>query len=72
MVEIYNECIRDLLSSDVKTLDIRAKGNKINLPGMMEMDVESLKDIEKIIKLGEKNRSTAATKMNSQRCGKPV
>ena len=67
MVEIYNECIQDLLSSDTKALDIRAKGNKITLPGMTEMDVESLKDIEKIIKLGEKNRTTAATKMNSQR-----
>ena len=67
MVEIYNETIVDLLRSDTRTLDIRTKGNKIILPGVTEMEVEDLKDISKIIKLGEKNRTTAATKMNSTR-----
>jgi kinesin family protein C2/C3 len=67
MVEIYNETIVDLLRTDTRVLEIRSKGNKIILPGIVEMDVESLKDITKILKLGEKNRTTAATKMNSHR-----
>ena len=67
MVEIYNETIQDLLTSDVKQLDIRTQGNKIHLPGLSEMFVESLEDIEQIISLGEKNRTVASTKMNSQR-----
>jgi len=67
MVEIYNESIHDLLSSKLMSLDIRAQGTKIVLPGMTEMPVETASDIDEIIKLGEKNRSVASTKMNSQR-----
>jgi len=34
---------------------------------MIEMNVGSIEDIDKIMKLGGKNRTTAATKMNSAR-----
>ena len=67
MVEIYNESIHDLLSSKLTGLEIRAQGAKIALPGMTELSVETSRDIDEIIKLGEKNRSVASTKMNSQR-----
>jgi len=67
MVEIYNEAVHDLLSASVNGLDIRAQGNKIVLPGMIEMPVRSIKDIDEIMKLGQKNRAVASTKMNSQR-----
>ena len=67
MVEIYNESIHDLLSTKLTNLDIRAQGTKITLPGMTELDVKTAADIDEIIKLGEKNRSVASTKMNSQR-----
>jgi len=67
MVEIYNESIHDLLSSKLTGLEIRAQGTKIALPGMTELSVETSRDIDEIIKLGEKNRSVASTKMNSQR-----
>ena len=67
MVEIYNETIQDLLTDSVHTLDIRTHGKKIILPNLTEMFVESLADIQKIMKLGEKNRSVAETKMNSTR-----
>jgi len=67
MVEIYNEAIHDLLSSKVGQLDIRAQGNKIVLPGITEEAVESIDDINHIIDMGQKNRSVAATKMNSER-----
>ena len=68
MVEIYNESIHDLLSSKLTSLDIRAQGTKIVLPGMTEIQVRTANNIDEIIKLGEKNRSVASTKMNSQRC----
>ncbi len=67
MVEIYNETIQDLLSSDCSILEIRTQGNKIHLPGLCEMFVESQDDIDDIVRVGQKNRRVAATKMNSQR-----
>ena len=67
MVEIYNEQIVDLLSKDAKQVEIRSQGNKIFIPGLTEMFVESIDDINHIIEEGNRNRRTAATKMNSQR-----
>lgn len=67
MIEIYNESIQDLLSKDVKTLDLKAQGNKIELPGIILMDVKSIDDIKDVMALGDKNRSVASTKMNSTR-----
>ena len=67
MVEIYNEQIVDLLSRGGGTLDIKAQGNKIVMPGITEMFVENLQDINDIISMGDDNRHTAATKMNSHR-----
>lgn len=67
MLEIYNETIHDLLSSNVSVVEIRAQGNKINLHGVNEKEVRSIEDINKIMEFGEKNRTVAATKMNSQR-----
>ena len=67
MVEIYNECIQDLLTSGTKQLEVRTKGKTIHLPGMTEMFVENEKDIDTILGLGDQNRSVAATKRNSTR-----
>ena len=67
MVEIYNETIQDLLTSDAKVLDLRAQGNKIVLPGLVEMNVDNSDDIDKVFALGDKNRHVASTKMNSTR-----
>ena len=65
MVEIYNETIQDLLTSDAKVLDLKAQGNKIVLPGLTEMVVENSSDIDNVFALGDKNRHVASTKMNS-------
>ncbi|ELT88482.1 hypothetical protein CAPTEDRAFT_157378 [Capitella teleta] len=65
MVEIYNDTIQDILSHDVNQLELRSQGNKIHLPGLTEMLVENLDDINEIMDLGEQNRSVASTKMNS-------
>ena len=69
MVEIYNETVQDLLTCNTTVLEVRAQGNKIHLPGMTEMFVENVDDIQRIMEMGIENRSTAATKMNSTRWG---
>ncbi|XP_013410211.1 kinesin-like protein KIN-14E [Lingula anatina] len=66
LLEIYNENVQDLLSSDVKTLPVQSKGNKVVIPGLTEVEVTSMADIQRVMELGNKNRTTAATKMNSQ------
>lgn len=65
MMEIYNETVHDLLADELQQLEIRAKGNKIQIPGLSEMFVESMEDVEHIMNLGDQNRSVASTKMNS-------
>ena len=67
MVEIYNETIVDLLTPSTSVLDLKAQGNKIVLPGITELTVENLDDIDNILSMGQKNRSVASTKMNSTR-----
>lgn len=67
LIEIYNETIQDLLSKDAKTLDLKTAGNKINIPGLTEVEIKNLDDIKKAMAMGDKNRTTASTKMNSTR-----
>ena len=43
------------------------QGKKMYLPGITKMFVETMDDIQTIMTVGDKNRSTAATKMNSTR-----
>jgi transcription antitermination factor NusG len=47
LIEIYNETIQDLLSKDAKTLDLKTAGNKINIPGLTEVEIKNLDDIKK-------------------------
>ncbi|KAK3602941.1 hypothetical protein CHS0354_039359 [Potamilus streckersoni] len=65
IVEIYNETVVDLLNSDAKVLELRTAGNKVNIPGITEIPIKAVDDIKKIMKMGDKNRTTASTKMNS-------
>ncbi|XP_063443446.1 kinesin-like protein klp-3 isoform X1 [Mytilus trossulus] len=65
LIEIYNETIQDLLTKEAKTLDLKTAGNKINIPGLTEVDIKTLDDIKKVMAMGDKNRTTASTKMNS-------
>ena len=51
----------------VETLDLRMQGKKLYLPGITEMFVETMDDVQTVMNVGDKNRSTAATKMNSTR-----
>ncbi|XP_041348791.1 kinesin-like protein KIN-14E isoform X2 [Gigantopelta aegis] len=65
LVEIYNENVVDLLTKDAKIVELHAAGNNIRIPNLTEQPIDSLKDIKRLMDMGDKNRSTAATKMNS-------
>lgn len=68
MLEIYNETLRDLLAkSDEALLDIRAQGRSVSVPGLSQVQVRSEADILAVMETGEKNRTIASTKMNTQR-----
>ncbi|KAM4747861.1 uncharacterized protein WCC33_005371 [Rhinophrynus dorsalis] len=67
MLEIYNEVIRDLLVQNGNNqLEIRSQGKSVTLPGLTEMEVVTEEDIRKTMSLGEKNRTVASTKMNTE------
>lgn len=65
LVEIYNEHIQDLLTTDAKTLELRTAGNKVDIPGLTYLPIEGLSDVKRVMDMGDKNRTTASTKMNS-------
>ncbi|KAL5014092.1 hypothetical protein ScPMuIL_008362 [Solemya velum] len=65
LVEIYNETVQDLLNNDAKTLELRTGGNKVNIPGITEVIINNMDDIKQTMATGDKNRTTASTKMNS-------
>lgn len=64
-LEIYNENIKDLLSTEDRNLDLRedpTKGNTI--AGITEIEVKTTQEIMHILKVGNKNRSKEATGAN--------
>eukprot|EP00731_Ephydatia_muelleri_P021461 Em0014g52a len=68
MVEIYNEAIFDLLvprNEGTEKLQIQKKGKDIMIPGLTEFEVCSLEDVLMLMREGEKNRTVASTKMNT-------
>lgn len=67
MLEIYNENICDLLSQNGnKQLEIRSQGKAVTVPGLTEIEVFTEADIKNTILFGEKNRTVASTKMNTE------
>ncbi|XP_063302952.1 uncharacterized protein LOC134602220 [Pelobates fuscus] len=67
MLEIYNETLRDLLSQNGNTqLEIRSQGKTVFMPGLTETEVLTENDIKTTMSLGEKNRTVASTKMNTE------
>lgn len=70
--EIYNEHVRDLLvqkassrDHDQHFLKIReSRQDGVYVQGLTDSPVKSFADIERIMELGDQNRTTAATKMN--------
>ena len=72
LIEIYNETIQDLLTSDAPPLELRTAGNKVSIPNLKEVEIRNLDDIKKTMAQGDKNRTVASTKMNSTRLEKDL
>lgn len=66
-LEIYNEKVRDLLgdNQDLKVHDI-AGGGGFYVKGLNEVSVACAEEVYQIMHKGDKNRSVAATNMNSR------
>ncbi|CAN1784282.1 Kinesin-like protein KIN-14H, partial [Linum perenne] len=71
MLEIYNEQVRDLLTSDVlniyHTLEIHnSSNNGLNVPDAVLMPVSSTSDVINLMNTGHSNRAVSATSMNER------
>uniref|UniRef100_A0A8C9W6I1 Kinesin-like protein n=1 Tax=Scleropages formosus TaxID=113540 RepID=A0A8C9W6I1_SCLFO len=68
MVEIYNETLRNLLGDNPhEKLDIKMcpdGSGQLYVPGLTEVTVQSVEDINKVFDLGHMNRATACTNLN--------
>jgi len=69
LLEIYNEQIRDLLA-DCKAkqkakLEVKASKHGMHVPGLTMVAVADRKQVLKLMTLGKKNRTVAATQMNA-------
>eukprot|EP01018_Ginkgo_biloba_P002892 Gb_07814 [translate_table: standard] len=70
MIEIYNEQVRDLLTSDGshKRLGIRSisQPNGLSVPDASMLSVESTTDVLDLMKIGQRNRAVGATALNER------
>ncbi|KAK0048052.1 kinesin-like protein KIFC3 [Biomphalaria pfeifferi] len=66
VMEIYNETMRDLLNVDTTNkLEIRMKPEGgLYVPGLENVTVTCLSDVNKLFDIGRRNRVTASTNMN--------
>jgi len=66
-MEIYNEEIRDLLAKNPKNkLELHEKPETgVYVRDLSYFAVKSVKEIDDVLKIGMKNRSTASTNMNA-------
>ena len=67
MIEIYNEIVQDLLTSDCAVVNVQQVGASINMQGLSYHPVKTKEDIRQPMDMGMTNRTVASTKMNSER-----
>ncbi|XP_048590057.1 kinesin-like protein KIF13B isoform X2 [Nematostella vectensis] len=68
-IEIYNEKVRDLLCPRGGSASLRVREHKVMGPyveGLTKLVVSSFEDIEAIMMEGNKSRTVAATRMNTE------
>jgi len=69
-LEIYNETIRDLLSSTAgkkeAKLDIKHAGDKTNVTDLTSINLTSKEDVQKVLDRARSNRSVGVTNMNER------
>lgn len=64
-LEIYNECIYDLLSKDREKLKIKVDPKKGAIIEKLKKEkCSSLEDMKKVMRIGNKNWTVGATAMN--------
>ncbi|KAJ7532842.1 hypothetical protein O6H91_13G022400 [Diphasiastrum complanatum] len=70
MIEIYNEQVRDLLTTDGanKKLEIRnnSQQNGLNVPDATMLSVNHTPDVLEVMKMGYKNRTVGSTALNER------
>jgi len=68
LLEIYNEQILDLLTDkkSSKKLEVKKGEHGMHVPGLTMVAVSGHEQVEKLMSLGQKNRSVACTDMNSR------
>lgn len=67
MFEVYNECVYDLLNTEGRTKrDIKMGPNGVYIAGLTERTTSTPDDVVTVMNDGNKNRTMAATKMNSE------
>ncbi|XP_022100934.1 kinesin-like protein KIFC3 [Acanthaster planci] len=67
VMEIYNEQLRDLLSDDPQyklEIKLHPDGSGLYVPGLCEVEVGSVEDVNEVFRRGKRNRATATTDMN--------
>ncbi|XP_046585114.1 kinesin-like protein KIFC3 isoform X1 [Haliotis rubra] len=66
VVEIYNENLRDLLNNDNGSkLEVKMNPDGgFHVPGLTQYQVATVKDVNKVFAVGQRNRATATTNMN--------
>lgn len=66
-LEIYNECIRDLLSNDDQHNNLKLKENPTDgvvVDGLSRHPVQNIRDCGNLLLFGAKNRKVGSTLMN--------
>jgi hypothetical protein len=71
MLEIYNDCINDMLNPDLRNLRIQTASFRnedcmTRVPEGTVVDVSNIEDVHSILERGSVNRSVGATKMNDR------
>ncbi|XGW14802.1 hypothetical protein V3C99_000793, partial [Haemonchus contortus] len=64
-IEVYNEEVYDLLA-ERKKLDIKMGSGNTSISGLKYCDITAADDIENLLVIADRTRSTAATKCNEQ------
>jgi kinesin family protein 18/19 len=66
-LEVYNETIKDLLTSEDRVLDLREDGRQGQvIAGVSEVDVNSTSEIMTLLKIGNRNRAKEPTGANEE------
>ncbi|KAF0978034.1 hypothetical protein FDP41_002926 [Naegleria fowleri] len=64
VMEIYNENLHDLLTKDKTKLEIMLS-NKVTIPGLTRIKVNSSDDVRKVLSQGYENRATGNNNINA-------